>query len=63
MKPEEKTAQVEKEKAALEAQLAGLQKRVAELEASKPKSRSRQQAEEGLKMLQAGPVPWLSSRP
>jgi hypothetical protein len=56
MKPQEQIAQLEKEKAALEEQVTGLKKRVAELEATKPKSKSRQQAEEGLKMLQEGPV-------
>ena len=56
MKPQEVIAQLEKEKAALEEQVAGLKKRVAELEAVKPKSRSREQAEQGLEMLRKGPV-------
>jgi len=56
MKPAEQIQRLEKEKAALQEQVNGLLKRVNELEAQKPKSKSRQQAEEGLKMLQAGPV-------
>src|SRR5882762_10619419 len=56
MKPAEQIQRLEKEKAALQEQVNGLLKRVNELEAAKPKSKSRTQAEEGLKMLQAGPV-------
>jgi hypothetical protein len=51
MKPQEQIAQLEKEKAALEEQVAGLKKRVVELEAARPKSKSRQQADAGLEML------------
>lgn len=47
MKPQEQIAQLEKEKAALEEQVSGLKKRVAELEAAGPKSKSRQQADAG----------------
>lgn len=56
MKPSEHIAQLEKEKAELLEKVEGLKKRVAELEAAKPKSKSRAQADEGLKMLQEGPV-------
>jgi hypothetical protein len=56
MKPSEQIAQLEKEKAALQEQVNGLLRRVNELEQARPKGKSRQQAEEGLKMLQAGPV-------
>ena len=56
MKPQEQIAQLEKEKAALEEQVSGLKKRVAELEAARPKSKSRQQADAGLEMLKKGPV-------
>ena len=56
MKPQEVIAQLEREKAALQEQVDGLKKRVAELEAAKPKSRSREQAEQGLEMLKKGPV-------
>jgi hypothetical protein len=56
MKPTEEIAQLKKEKEALAEQIEGLKKRVAELEAAKPKSKSRHQAEAGLKMLQEGPV-------
>ena len=57
MKPQEQIAQLEKEKAALEQQVIGLKRRVEELESSKPKSKSRDQAEKGLEMLKEGPVP------
>jgi hypothetical protein len=57
MKPQEQIAQLEKEKAALEQQVIGLKRRVEELESAKPKSKSRQQAEQGLEMLKEGPVP------
>jgi hypothetical protein len=56
MKPQEEVAELKKQVNTLEEQNKGLVKRIAELEAAKPKSRSRQQAEEGLKMLQEGPV-------
>lgn len=56
MKPQEEVAELKKQINTLEEQNKGLVKRIAELEAAKPKSRSRQQAEEGLKMLQEGPV-------
>ena len=48
--------ELEKENAKLREQVEGLKKRVAELEAQKAPSKSRQQAEEGLQMLQEGPV-------
>lgn len=54
MTPKER--ELEKENAKLKEQIAGLQRRVQELESQKPASKSRQQAEEGLKMLQDGPV-------
>ena len=57
MKPSERRiAELETENGQLKEQVEGLKKRVVELEASKPKSKTRQQAEEGLKMLQEGPV-------
>ena len=56
MKPKEQIAQLEKEKAELLEKVEGLKRRVTELEAAKPKSKSRAQADEGLKMLQEGPV-------
>ena len=56
MKPSEEIAQLKQENTKLQEQVSGLQKRLAELEAAKPKSKSREQAEAGLKMLQAGPV-------
>ena len=56
MKPSERIAQLEKEIEQLTEQNKGLVKRVQELEAAKPKSKSRAQADEGLKMLQEGPV-------
>jgi hypothetical protein len=56
MKPAEQIAQLEKEKAELQERVNGLTKRVKELEADKPKSKSRQQAEQGLEMLKVGPV-------
>jgi len=56
MKPQEEIAELKKQVTTLEEQNKGLVKRITELEAAKPKSKSRQQAEEGLKMLQAGPV-------
>jgi hypothetical protein len=56
MKPQEQIAQLEREKAALEEQVSGLKKRVAELETARPKSKSRQQADAGLEMLKKGPV-------
>jgi hypothetical protein len=45
-----------KENAVLKDQVSNLQKRIQELEASKKPSKSRQDAEAGLKMLQDGPV-------
>jgi hypothetical protein len=56
MKPQEEIAALRKELEKKDEQIAGLAKRVKELEAVKPASKSRQQAEEGLKLLQAGPV-------
>ena len=56
MKPVEQITQLEKENSQLKAEVAALQKRLAELETAKPKSKSRQQAEQGLEMLKAGPV-------
>ena len=59
MKPTEQIAQLEKELAASKEREAGLLKRVQELEALKKTerpSKSRLQAEETLKLLQAGPV-------
>jgi hypothetical protein len=56
MKPQEEIAELKKQVNTLEEQNKGLVRRIAELEAAKPKSRSRQQAEQGLKMLQEGPV-------
>jgi hypothetical protein len=56
MKPAEQIAQLEKENSQLKAEVEGLKKRLAELEIAKPKSKSRQQAEQGLEMLKAGPV-------
>ena len=57
MKPSEKRiAELETENGQLKEQVEGLKRRVAELEAAKPKSKSRAQADEGLKMLQEGPV-------
>ena len=56
MKPAEQIAQLEKENSQLKEQVDGLRKRLAELEIAKPKSKSRQQAEQGLEMLKAGPV-------
>jgi hypothetical protein len=52
----EKIAKLEQELAKVIEQRDGLAKRVQELEAAKPKSKSRQQAELGLEMLKAGPV-------
>ena len=45
-----------KENAVLKDQISSLQKRIQELEASKKPSKSRQDAEAGLKMLESGPV-------
>ena len=45
-----------KENQALKEQVASLTKRIQELEASRKPSKSRQDAEAGLKMLQEGPV-------
>ena len=56
MKPAEQIAQLEKENSQLKAEVDSLKKRLAEMEAVKPKSKSRQQAEQGLEMLKAGPV-------
>lgn len=56
MKPQEQITQLEKENSQLKEQVNGLTKRVKELEAAKPKSKSRQQAEQGLEMLKVGPV-------
>ncbi len=56
MKPTEEIVQLKKEKEALAEQIEGLKKRVAELEAAKPKSKSRDQAEKGLALLKQGPV-------
>ena len=56
MKPAEQIAQLEKENSQLKAEVDSLKKRLAELEAAKPKSKSRQQAEQGLELLKAGPV-------
>ena len=53
---QEKIANLEKELAKVVEQRDGLLKRVQELEAAKPKSKSRQQAEQGLEMLKVGPV-------
>lgn len=55
-KQNEKVNELEKENAQLKEQIAGLTKRVEELAQKTPKpSKSRTQAEEGLKMLQQGP--------
>jgi hypothetical protein len=56
MKPTEEIAQLKQENAKLQEQVDSLQKRLAEREAAKPKSKSRQQAEQGMDMLKAGPV-------
>lgn len=48
--------QLQKENQLLKEQVAGLLKRIQELEASRKPSKSRQDAEQGLKMLEAGPV-------
>jgi prefoldin subunit 5 len=56
MKPQEQIAQLEKENSQLKAEVDSLKKRLSEMEAAKPKSKSRQQAEQGLEMLKAGPV-------
>ena len=53
---QDKEQQLERENALLKEQVAGLTKRVKELEAAKPASKSRQQAEAALKMLESGPV-------
>ena len=55
-KEQETIAQLEKEKQLLQEQIAGLTKRVQELEKARPASKSRQQAEAALAMLKAGPV-------
>ena len=57
MKPSErKIAELETENGQLKEQVEGLKRRVVELESARPKSKSRQQADEGLKMLREGPV-------
>src|SRR5438477_6065247 len=56
MKPQEEIAKLQKENAALQEQIKGLQNRVKELEAAKPKSKSRDIAEKTLEMLKRGPV-------
>ena len=59
MKEKERIAQLEKENAAKDEQIQGLLKKLKELETlglARGKSKSRTQAEEGLKMLQEGPV-------
>jgi hypothetical protein len=56
MKPSEEIAQLKQESQKLTEQVDGLKKRLAEMETQKPKSKSRQQAEQGLEMLKAGPV-------
>jgi|SRR5215467_4146760 len=56
MKPAEEIAQLKQDNAKLQEQVDSLKKRLAEMEAAKPKSKSRQQAEQGLEMLKAGPV-------
>jgi hypothetical protein len=53
---QDKEQQLERENILLKEQVAGLTKRVKELEAAKPASKSRQQAEATLKMLEQGPV-------
>jgi len=60
MKPAEQIQQLEKEKAQLQEQVNGLLKRVHELEQARPKSKSRQQAEEGLKMLELAQMAGVS---
>ena len=55
MKPQKEVAELKKQVNTVEEQNKGLVKRIAELEAAKPKSKSRQQAEESLKMLKEGP--------
>jgi hypothetical protein len=54
MTPKER--ELEKENAKLKEQIAGLQRRVQELESQKPASKSRQQAEAALELLKKGPV-------
>src|SRR5258705_11383742 len=56
MKPQDEIAVLRKENAELIERNKGLLQRVEELKAQKPKSKSRQQAEAGLEMLQKGPV-------
>jgi len=56
MKPSEEIAQLKQDNAKLQEQVDSLKKRLSEMEAVKPKSKSRQQAEQGLEMLKAGPV-------
>ena len=56
MKPAEEIAQLKQENATLQEQVDSLKKRLTEMEVAKPKSKSRQQAEQGLEMLKAGPV-------
>ena len=53
---QERIAQLEKELAKKDEQISGLTKRVAELEAVKPASKSRMQAVAALGMLKEGPV-------
>jgi hypothetical protein len=50
MKPSEEIAQLKQENQKLTEQVDGLKKRLVELETAKPKSKSRQQAEQGLEM-------------
>jgi hypothetical protein len=56
MKPSEEITQLKQENSQLKEQVDGMKRRLAELEVAKPKSKSRQQAEQGLEMLKAGPV-------
>ena len=59
MKDKERITELEKELAAKDEQIQGLLKKLKEQEAlgvGKGKSKSRVQAEEGLKMLEAGPI-------
>jgi len=56
MKPSDKDQQLQRENAQLKEQIEGLKKRLEELEGQKKPSKTRQQAEKALEMLQAGPV-------
>jgi hypothetical protein len=56
-KDREQLIQLEKENALLKEQVAGLKKRIGELEQAKPASKSRMQATELMHMLAEGPVP------